>query len=149
MLGNRSRDTRPELLIRRALHARGFRFRVDLRPEPSLRTRADIVFTRRRIAVYIDGCFWHGCPLHATTPKSNESYWLPKLARNAERDAQSTASLEERGWLVLRFWEHESVDAVVARIAEMLPARTSMSKGALTDHDHGVDGSPAAVSFTR
>jgi len=129
MLGNRSRDTRPELLIRRALHARGFRFRVDLRPEPSLRTRADIVFTRRRIAVYIDGCFWHGCPLHATTPKSNESYWLPKLARNAERDAQSTASLEERGWLVLRFWEHESVDAVVARIAEMLPARTSMSKG--------------------
>jgi len=129
MLGNRSRDTRPELLIRRALHARGFRFRVDLRPEPSLRTRADIVFTRRRIAVYIDGCFWHGCPLHATTPKSNESYWLPKLARNVERDAQSTASLEERGWLVLRFWEHESVDAVVARIAEMLPARTSMSKG--------------------
>ena len=129
MLGNRSRDTRPELLIRRALHARGFRFRVDLRPEPTLRTRADIVFTRRRIAVYIDGCFWHGCPLHATTPKSNESYWLPKLARNAERDAQSTASLEERGWLVLRFWEHESVDAVVARIAEMLPARTSTSKG--------------------
>lgn len=129
MLGNRSRDTRPELLIRRALHARGFRFRVDLRPEPSLRTRADIVFTRRRIAVYIDGCFWHGCPLHATTPKSNESYWLPKLARNAERDAQSTASLEERGWLVLRFWEHESVDAVVARIAELLPDRTSTSKG--------------------
>jgi len=127
MLGNRGRDTRPELLIRRALHARGLRFRVDLRPEPSLRTRADIVFTKRRIAVYIDGCFWHGCPLHATTPKSNESYWLPKLARNVERDAQSTASLEERGWLVLRFWEHESVDAVVARIAELLPARTAPS----------------------
>jgi len=129
MLGNRSRDTGPELLIRRALHARGLRFRVDLRPEPSLRTRADIVFTRRRIAVYIDGCFWHGCPLHATTPKTNESYWLPKLARNVERDAQSTASLEERGWLVLRFWEHEKVDAVVARIAELLPARAMAAKG--------------------
>ncbi|MET4581235.1 G:T-mismatch repair DNA endonuclease (very short patch repair protein) [Conyzicola nivalis] len=72
---------------------------------------------------------WHGCPLHATTPKSNESYWLPKLARNVERDAQSTASLEERGWLVLRFWEHETVDAVVARIAELLPARTITSEG--------------------
>jgi DNA mismatch endonuclease (patch repair protein) len=117
MLGNRSRDTHPELLVRRALHARGMRFRVDLRPEPALRTRADIVFTRRRIAVYIDGCFWHGCPVHGTTPKSNVDYWAPKLARNIERDAESTLALEALGWTVLRFWSHEPVDAVVARIS--------------------------------
>jgi DNA mismatch endonuclease (patch repair protein) len=117
MLGNRSRDTKPELLVRRALHARGFRYRVDVRPESTLRTRADVVFTRRRIAVYIDGCFWHGCPQHGTQPKSNADYWTPKLARNIERDIESTRALEERGWVVLRFWSHEPVDEVVARIA--------------------------------
>jgi len=118
MLGNRSRDTKPELLVRRALHARGLRFRVDLRPEATLRTRADIVFTRRRIAVYIDGCFWHGCPTHGTAPKSHSEYWTPKLARNVERDLESTAALEALGWLVLRFWSHEPVAEVVERIVE-------------------------------
>jgi len=118
MLGNRSRDTKPELLVRRALHARGLRFRVDLRPEATLRTRADIVFTRRRIAVYIDGCFWHGCPTHGTAPKSHGEYWTPKLARNIERDRESTAALEALGWLVLRFWSHEPVAEVVERIVE-------------------------------
>ena len=117
MLGNRSRDTKPELLVRRSLHARGLRFRVDLRPEPAVRTRADIVFTRRRIAVYIDGCFWHGCPLHGTSPKAHAEYWTPKLARNVERDGESTAALEQRGWLVLRFWSHEPVAEVVDKIA--------------------------------
>jgi len=125
MLGNRSRDTQPELLIRRALHAQGYRFRVDLRPEASLRTRADIVFTRQRVAVYIDGCFWHGCPIHATSPKSNSDYWTPKLARNIERDARSTTDLRDLGWLVLRFWEHESVADVVAQITSRLPERTA------------------------
>jgi len=122
MLGNRSRDTKPELLVRRALHARGFRFRVDLRPEPTLRTRADIVFTRRRIAIYVDGCFWHGCPTHGTSPKTNAEYWTPKLARNIERDLESTAALEQRGWVVLRFWSHEPVAEVVARIAAAVRA---------------------------
>ena len=122
MLGNRSRDTQPELLVRRALHARGLRFRVDLRPEPTLRTRADIVFTRRRIAVYIDGCFWHGCPLHGTSPKANADYWTPKLARNVERDREATVALEALGWIVLRFWSHEPVDEVVARIAARVTA---------------------------
>ena len=122
MLGNRSRDTQPELLVRRALHARGLRFRVDLRPEATLRTRADIVFTRRRIAVYIDGCFWHGCPLHGTSPKANADYWMPKLARNVERDREATVALEALGWVVLRFWSHEPVDEVVARIAARVTA---------------------------
>jgi len=123
MLGNRSRDTEPELLVRRALHARGLRFRVDLRPEPGLRTRPDIVFTRRRVAVYIDGCFWHGCPEHATIPRSNTDYWVPKLARNIERDLEATASLTERGWTVLRFWTHEPVTGVVERIEAEVRAR--------------------------
>jgi DNA mismatch endonuclease (patch repair protein) len=107
MLGNRSRDTGPELLVRRALHARGLRFRVDLRPEPTLRTRADIVFTRRRIAVYIDGCFWHGCPVHGTSPKANADYWTPKLARNVERDRESTAALES----LATFWLRRRIEA--------------------------------------
>jgi DNA mismatch endonuclease (patch repair protein) len=120
MLGNRGRDTKPELLVRRALHAEGFRFRVDHRPEATLRTRADIVFTKRRIVVYIDGCFWHGCPVHGTQPKANADYWTPKLARNIERDVESTLALEARGWTVLRYWEHEPVTEVVARIGDFL-----------------------------
>ncbi|WP_411700880.1 very short patch repair endonuclease [Conyzicola sp.] len=125
MLGNRSRDTKPELLVRRALHAQGYRFRVDLRPEPTLRTRSDIVFTKRRVAIYIDGCFWHGCPTHGTTPKSNVDYWAPKLARNIERDRESTRALQERGWVVLRFWEHQPVGEVVAAITARLKSENA------------------------
>jgi DNA mismatch endonuclease (patch repair protein) len=116
MLGNRARDTKPELAVRRLLHARGLRYRVDFRPSPQSRGRADIVFTRRKIAVFIDGCFWHGCPLHATHPKTNVDYWAPKLARNIERDVESTVRLRELGWTVLRFWEHEPPAAVAAAI---------------------------------
>lgn len=108
MLGNRSRDTKPELAVRRLLHAMGLRFRVAYRPEPELRRTADIVFTRRRIAVFIDGCYWHVCPLHGTAAKSNAEYWSEKLARNVARDADTTAQLLDAGWTVLRFWEHES-----------------------------------------
>lgn len=85
MIGNKRRDTKPELEIRRRLHALGLRYRVDFRLDASSRTRADMVFTRRRIAVFVDGCFWHGCPLHGATPKSNVDYWGPKLQRNQER----------------------------------------------------------------
>ncbi|WP_369962494.1 very short patch repair endonuclease [Leifsonia sp. EB34] len=107
MLGNRRRDTGPELAVRRLLHAAGVRYRVDFRLAPPSRTCADIVFTRRRIAVFIDGCFWHSCPLHGTSPQKNSEYWLPKLKRNKERDLESTERLESAGWTVLRFWEHE------------------------------------------
>lgn len=112
MKANRRRDTQPEILVRRLLHARGLRFRVDFAAEPGVRSRPDVVFTRQRIAVYIDGCFWHRCPLHGTAPKSNSDYWRPKLDRNVERDQAVTAELRERGWIVLRFWEHEPADAV-------------------------------------
>lgn len=116
MRSNRRRDTLPELAVRRRLHAAGLRYRVDFAPLGG-RRRADIVFTRQHVAVFIDGCYWHGCPDHATFPKRNSDYWLPKLARNVERDRGTDQSLREAGWTVLRFWEHESPDDVARRIA--------------------------------
>lgn len=117
MQRNRGRDTSPELAVRRLLHAAGLRYRVDFAPLGG-RRRADIVFTRKRIAVFIDGCFWHGCPIHATRPKANADYWGPKLDRNIERDLETTASLESAGWTVLRFWEHEAPTDVAETISK-------------------------------
>lgn len=116
MLGNKRRDTIPELEVRRLLHAAGLRYRVDFAPSLDKRRRADIVFTRSRIAVFIDGCFWHGCPEHATRPRTNADYWTPKLQRNRERDVQTTNDLQQQGWIVLRFWEHEDPSQVAAVI---------------------------------
>lgn len=116
MLSNRRRDTAPELQVRRLLHAAGLRYRVDYAPLGG-RRRADIVFTRRRVAVFIDGCFWHGCPQHATLPKTNSDYWLPKLERNIERDRAIDALLRDAGWTVLRYWEHESPADVAQAVA--------------------------------
>ncbi|MGJ4844846.1 very short patch repair endonuclease [Leifsonia sp. Le1] len=113
MKANRGRDTSPELAVRRLLHADGLRYRVDYAPIGG-RRRADIVFTRQKIAVFIDGCFWHGCPAHATRPKTNVDFWAPKLDRNIERDRETTMLLQQAGWTVLRFWEHE-VSSDVAR----------------------------------
>lgn len=116
MRSNRGRDTALELRVRRELHRRGLRYRVDLAPLPGLRSRTDVVFTKRRVAVYLDGCFWHGCPAHGANPTANSDYWSPKLARNRERDLQATQALRDAGWLVLRFWEHEETSAVVETI---------------------------------
>lgn len=115
MLANRRRDTSPELAVRRRLHAAGLRYRVDFPPLGG-RRRADIVFTKQRIAVFVDGCFWHGCPRHATTPKRNAEYWVPKLERNAQRDRETNAMLLEAGWISLRFWEHEPPESVASLI---------------------------------
>ncbi len=116
MQGNRRRDTRPELAVRRQLHAAGRRYRVDAAPIPSLRRRADIVFTKQRVAVFIDGCYWHGCPEHGTTARTNAEYWSAKIAANKRRDADTTVQLQEAGWMVLRFWEHEDPKDVVKTI---------------------------------
>lgn len=123
MLSNRRRDTSPELAVRRLLHAHGLRYRVDYRALPTARWRVDIAFTRAKVAVFIDGCFWHGCPEHATNPKTNADYWLPKLARNRERDREATAALEAAGWLVLRFWEHEPPEEVACGIIDAIDGR--------------------------
>lgn len=106
MRANRRRDTAPELAVRRILHADGLRYRVDYAPLGG-RRRADIVFTRRKVAVFIDGCFWHSCPLHGVAPVRNSEYWGPKLKANVERDRDTSARLSSAGWTVLRFWEHE------------------------------------------
>jgi DNA mismatch endonuclease (patch repair protein) len=119
MQANRHRDTTPELAVRRLLHADGFRYRVDIRPEPAIPRRADIVFTRRRVAVFIDGCFWHGCPEHGSrTFGTNADYWVAKISRNVARDLDTTQRLREQGWTVLRYWEHEPATDVAASVAE-------------------------------
>jgi DNA mismatch endonuclease (patch repair protein) len=115
MIANKKRDTRLELRVRKRLHADGFRFRVDFAPVDP-RRRADIVFTRRRIAVFLDGCFWHGCPLHYAEPRSNRAYWIPKIRRNVQRDLETTARLRDQGWQVLRYWEHADTEEIVEGI---------------------------------
>lgn len=100
----KGRDTGPELLLRRRLWALGMRYRVQYRIG---RTRPDVVFIGARLAVFVDGCFWHGCPQHSTMPRNNREFWAQKLARNSERDVEYTRLLGSLGWRVLRLWEHE------------------------------------------
>jgi DNA mismatch endonuclease (patch repair protein) len=106
-------STGPELLIRRELHRRGLRFRVNHRLLPG---RPDIAFTRVRLAVFIDGCFWHQCPQHCVMPRNNRDWWRAKLLRNVERDREKDAALARMNWLVMHFWEHEDSVDVVQRI---------------------------------
>src|SRR4051812_3850161 len=96
-----TRDTAPEVTLRKELHRRGFRFRISLRPFPGLRSTADIVFPRAKVAVYVDGCFWHSCPEHATAPAANREWWRRKLLRNVERDRATDAALAAAGWRVV------------------------------------------------
>ena len=116
MQGNRSRDTKPELAVRSAVHRRGIRFRVSVRPQPEFARTADLVLRKTRIVVFVDGCFWHGCPAHHTPPVTNSRYWADKIARNIERDAETTEYLEQAGWTVLRFWEHQDPEVVGDRV---------------------------------
>src|SRR5687767_3716622 len=102
----RNRHTTAELLLRRELHSRGLRYRVD-RPLKGVRSRPDIVFGPAQVVVYVDGCFWHSCPVHATHPRANEEWWSRKLQRNRERDRETDAALRAQGWEVMRIWEHE------------------------------------------
>jgi DNA mismatch endonuclease (patch repair protein) len=114
------RDTRPELALRTMLHGAGLRFRVSY-PVPELtRCTIDVAFTRRKVAVFVDGCFWHDCPEHGTRPKTNASRWADKLAANRSRDRKVDAQLENHGWSVLRIWEHEDVSAAFSRILECI-----------------------------
>ncbi|OMI39169.1 very short patch repair endonuclease [Streptomyces sparsogenes] len=112
-----SQDTTPELAVRRLLYASGHRYRLH-RPVPGLPRRTiDIAFPGLKIAVFLDGCFWHGCPQHATHPKANADWWRQKLNRNITRDLETTERLRTDGWTVLRFWEHEAPSDVAERVA--------------------------------
>lgn len=104
MSRNKGRNTRPELQLRSALHRVGLRFRIHRRDLPGA---PDIVFTSARVAVFVDGCFWHGCPIHGASPKTNEEFWASKLTRNKQRDREVDCQLAELGWNVIRIWEHE------------------------------------------
>jgi DNA mismatch endonuclease (patch repair protein) len=123
MRRNPRRDTRPEIALRKELHARGLRFRKDLLLRaPGRSVRPDVVFTRARVAVFIDGCFWHCCPEHGTEPQKNTGYWGPKLARNVARDRAVDKALAADGWKVVRGWEHEPVPDIANRVESALAA---------------------------
>ncbi|MFJ3747578.1 very short patch repair endonuclease [Streptomyces albidoflavus] len=108
MRGNRGRDTRPELLLRSLLHRRGLRYRVDTQPIADVRRRADLVFPRDRIAVFVDGCFWHGCPDHYRPAIKNADFWREKINGNRARDAETNERLTAAGWTIIRVWEHDA-----------------------------------------
>lgn len=104
------------------MHAVGLRYRVDYRPEPDVRTKPDIVFTRVKVAVYIDGCFWHGCPEHFIPPRNNAVWWREKIERNKARDLEATRALRDRGWRVVRHWEHEDPRQIADHVIEVVTA---------------------------
>jgi DNA mismatch endonuclease (patch repair protein) len=127
------RDTAPEVAVRKLLHAAGHRYRLNVRvPEMSRRT-IDIAFTRTKVAVFMDGCFWHGCPQHATQPKANAEWWREKLDRNMARDAETTRHLAASGWTVLRFWEHEAPENVAERVAAAVERQRHGNRGMRND----------------
>jgi DNA mismatch endonuclease (patch repair protein) len=131
MRANRRTDTKPELALRRALHKLGYRYRKDcpLVLDGGSRVRPDIAFTARRVAVFVDGCFWHACPQHGSKPAVNDWYWTPKLARNVERDRAADATLAAAGWQVVRVWEHETLEHALAAVIAAVGARAPAAPG--------------------
>ncbi len=123
MSRQRSRDTEVELALRRVLHASGLRYRVHRRPVKGVRREADIVFGPARVAVFVDGCFWHGCPEHATWPRNNAEFWRRKIEGNRARDLDTDTRLAEAGWASVRVWEHEDPAEAAARIAALVASR--------------------------
>jgi DNA mismatch endonuclease (patch repair protein) len=124
MQSTRRRDAQGELALRAALWARGLRYRVDL-PLPNTRRRADVAFVGDKIAVFVDGCFWHGCPTHGTWPRANAAWWRTKIEGNVARDRDTDARLGRAGWIVLRFWEHESPESAAAAVIGALRRRAN------------------------
>jgi len=135
MRANRRTDTKPELALRRALHRLGYRYRTDYRLDldGGRRVRPDVVFTARKVAVFVDGCFWHACPEHGSKPRANEWYWGPKLVRNVERDRINDAALILAGWTVVRLWEHIPLDEAISTVVTALSAGTAPSSAAAPD----------------
>ena len=123
MKANRGVDTKPELRLRSQIHKSGLRYAIDVRPESDINRRADLVFRSAKVAVFVHGCFWHGCPKHHKLPKSNKKYWAQKVRRNRERDQETQRLLRKRGWKVLVFWEHESVDSCAVKTFQTVKQR--------------------------
>jgi DNA mismatch endonuclease, patch repair protein len=127
MQANRSRDTGPELAVRRALHGLGLRYRVCVRPIPTVARTADVVFRPSRVAVEVLGCFWHGCSEHYKAPQANADYWAKKVARNRDRDEENARALRQAGWMLAVVWEHEDPDLASRRIAALVKERRPAS----------------------
>lgn len=126
---NRRSDTKPELRLRSVLHGRGHRYRKNLLLRlDGARVRPDLVFTRWKVAVFVDGCFWHGCPEHQHIPKSNREYWVPKLAANVERDRRVDRALISEGWSVVRIWEHTDLDVAVSAVEDALRQARALAR---------------------
>lgn len=123
MRGNRGRDTGPELALRRAVHGRGLRYFVNRRPLKDVRRTADLVFPAARVAVFVDGCFWHGCPDHHVAAKANADFWAEKVKQNRARDGETDRLLAEAGWATLRIWEHVPIDVAADLVVETVNRR--------------------------
>jgi DNA mismatch endonuclease (patch repair protein) len=131
MRGNAT-ATRPEAQLRSVLHRAGLRFRKNVRPTKSIKCRPDIVFPRDRVAVFVDGCFWHGCPEHFHAPRTNTRYWGAKIARNMARDRRNDDELSRAGWEVIRIWEHEDVECAAWLVrAALMERRVAAPRGGL------------------
>ena len=150
MRANRRTDTKPELALRHALHQLGYRYRKDYRLDldGGRRVRPDIAFTARKVAVFVDGCFWHACPEHGSKPRANEWYWGPKLIKNVERDRVNDAALILAGWTVVRLWEHvpidEAVGTVVTALTTTVPRGPANAAGPADAADPGESTGPAS-----
>lgn len=124
MRSTKRTGTAAEIAVRRQLHARGLRYRVDVPIPPLPRRRADIVFSRARVVILVDGCFWHGCPEHGTTPRANRAWWVTKIAENRRRDRDTARVLTEAGWTVMRFWEHDDAKRAADEIEAAVRPRS-------------------------
>ncbi|MEU4686455.1 very short patch repair endonuclease [Streptomyces xinghaiensis] len=140
MRANRGRDTKPELAVRSLLHKAGLRYRVDVQPLQGLRRRADIVFPKERIAVFVDGCFWHGCPEHMRSSKKNAAAWKAKLDGNRERDAETNGLLRAAGWTVIRVWEHEDPAQAARHVMNVVRSARAVAKGQLAPEERDYSG---------
>jgi len=125
MQANTGRETRPEQIVRSFLHRRGLRFRKDLRPIQALRCAADVVLPRVKVCIFIDGCFWHGCPKHFHVPATNSEWWAEKIEANRIRDRRNNKILKRNGWLVIRLWEHQITPTALRRLESKIGARVS------------------------
>jgi DNA mismatch endonuclease (patch repair protein) len=125
MQANKGRDTKPELALRSRIHRTGLRYKVGIRPLPGIRRTADMVFTRARVAVFMDGCYWHGCPDHYRPARRNEKFWREKIDGNRARDAETDRLLRDAGWTVVRVWEHEELEAAAERVRTAVLSKQS------------------------
>lgn len=135
MSRQKSRDTQVEIALRKALYAAGLRYRVHRRPVQGVRREADIVFVGAKVAVFVDGCFWHGCPDHATWPKNNAEFWRTKIEGNRQRDIDTDTRLAEAGWLAVRVWEHEGADIAAHRVRAAVDSRRAPRQASAVSKD--------------